>query len=82
MAAASGMSELFALNGDYGIKAFLRNRAFVLGDGHLEEEFEVIEHNKSRPMKGSYGTVMKVRHNDRNGEFAIKRVTLGVSFLN
>ena len=82
MAAAENIGELFPLNGEYGIKAFLRNRAFVPGDDHLEEEFEVIEHNKSRPMKGSYGTVMKVRHNDRNEEFAIKRVTLGVSFLN
>ena len=79
MAAASGMSDLFALNGDFGIKAFLRDRAFVLGEGHLEEEFEVIEHNKSRPMKGSSGTVMKVRHNDTNKEFAMKRVVLGVS---
>ena len=79
MAAAENMGELFPLNGEYGIKAFLRDKSFRLGGRRLEKEFEVIEHNKSRPMEGSYGTVKKVGHKATNKDFAIKRVVLGVS---
>ena len=78
-AAAENMGELFPLDGKYGIKEFLKTKAFRLGGRRLEKEFQVIEHNQSRSMKGSSGTVMKVRHNDTNKEFAMKRVVLGVS---
>ena len=79
MAAAENMGKLFPLNGEYGIKAFLRDKSFPLGERRLKKEFQVIEHNKSRKMEGSYGTVKKVIQNDTNREFAIKRVVLGVS---